>query len=248
MEYVREITLDVDLHKVIPVVRVKQGDASVRSVLAHLEKDGETYIPESDIIILFRCEKPDGYGVLFDNQTVDEDLGRPLVVDNQDGTIAVELLEQCTTCVGRCYCDLCFTKDEEILSTLPFILDVRRSPNTSRLAVSTNDMRTLVSRIKAAEDLMRGVAQSVGTLTLSTEWNGIASPYTQQIIVSGYQVTRNTKVDLVANPSVIDAMLASKTDEIMIINDNGYLTAYAVGGKPTTALTVQAGIYETLSV
>ena len=99
-----------------------------------------------------------------------------------------------------------------------------------------------------AENLMQGIAQSIATLTLSTEWNGIASPYTQAVPVSGYTVTAYTKVDLVANPAVIEAMLDSRTDEIMIVNENGYLTAYAIGGKPTTALTVQAGLYETLPV
>ena len=248
MNYIYEITLDMDPANELPVVRVKQGDASTRYVVATLTKDGEPFIPEEGVDMLFRCEKPDGHGVLEDSIKKDAELDRCLVVDNRDGTVTIELVEQVTTCVGRCRCDLCLYKDEKVLSSMQFIIQVFPSPNTTSLAVSSDDFRTLVSRTEAAENLMRGIAQSVATLTLSTNWNGTMSPYTQSVPVSGYTLTQNTKVDLVANPAVIDAMLASRTDEIMIINESGSLTAYAIGGKPTGTLIVQAGLYETLSI
>lgn len=248
MNYTREITLDINLDKELPVVRVKQGDASARYVQATLTRDGDSFIPESGVEIMFRCEKPDGHAVIEDSETLDAELDRYLVVNNGDGTVTVELVEQVTTVPGRCRCDLCFYKDEKILSSLPFVIQVIPSPNTTVLAVSSDDFRTLVSRIRMTEDLMRGVAQTVATLTLSTNWTGSSSPYIQSVPVTGYTLTRSTKVDLVANPAVIDAMLDSRTDEIMIINENGALKAYAIGGKPNVALTVQAGLYETLSI
>lgn len=248
MNYTREITLDINLEKELPVVRVKQGDASARYVQATLTQDGEIFIPDNGVEIMFRCEKPDGRAVLEDTETLDAELNRYLVINNGDGTVTVELVEQVTTAPGKCRCDLCLYKDEKILSSLPFVIQVIPSPNTTMLAVSSDDFRTLVGRIKAAENLMRGIAQSVATLTLSTNWRGSSSPYTQSVPVTGYTLTRNTKVDLVANPTVIDTMLDSRTDEIMIINESGSLTAYAIGGKPLAALTVQAGLYETLSI
>lgn len=232
----------------LPVVRVKQGDASTRYVLATLTKDGEPFIPEAGVEMLFRCEKPDGHGVLEDSMTEDGELGRVLVVNNGDGTVTIELVEQVTTCAGRCRCDLCLFKDEEVLSSMQFIIQVFPSPNTTRLAVSSDDFRSMVTRLEAAENLMQGVAQSVATLTLSTDWIGSSSPYRQDVPVTGYTITRYTKVDLAANPGVISAMLASRTDEIMIINESGALTAYAIGNKPMEPLVVQAGLYETLSV
>lgn len=248
MNYIYEITLDINPAGQPPVVHVKQGDASTRFVLATLTKDGEIFIPEEGVNVLFRCEKPDGYGVIEDSVAEDEELGRYLVVDNRDGTITVELLEQVMTCPGRCKCDLCFYKNAEILSSIPFVIRVFPSPDATRLAVSSNDFRTLINRTEAAERLMRGVAQSVATLTLSSNWNGSASPYTQYVPVTGYTLSRDTKVDLVADPATIEAMLYSRTDAIMIINESGLLTAYAIGGKPETTLTVQASIYETLSI
>lgn len=248
MNYTHEITLDIGLDKELPIVRVKQGDASTRYILAKLVSDGDPFIPEDGVEIMFRCEKPDGHSVLADTETLDNELERYLVINNNDGTVMIELVEQVATAPGRCRCDLCFYKEEQILSSLPFVIQVIPSPNTTMLAVSSSDFRTLVSHIRAAENLMQGIAQSVATLTLSKNWNGNMSPYTQTVPVHGYTLTQNTKVDLVANPAVIDAMLDSRTDEIMIINENGLLTAYAIGGKPNVVLTVQAGLYETLSI
>lgn len=248
MNYIYEITLDIHPADEVPVVRVKQGDASTRFVLVTLTKDGETYIPEEGTSMLFRCEKPDGHGVIEDSVKKDEELDRFLVVDNEDGTVSIELVEQVMTCAGRCRCDLCLYKNEQILSSMQFIIQVFPSPNTTSLAVSSDDFRNLISRTEAAEKLMKGVAQSVATLTLSKDWSGAMSPYTQYVPVTGYTLTRNTKVDLVANPATIEVMLDSRTDAIMIINENGTLTAHAIGGKPITTLTVQASIYETIPV
>ena len=248
MNYTREITLDLNPENEIPVVRVKQGDASTRFVKATLEKDGEQYIPEEGVRVLFRCQKPDGTSVMTDSSAADTELGRYLVVINQDGTITVELVEQVMTVPGRCRCDLCLFINEEVLSTLPFAIMVIPSPNTTILAVSTNDFRTLSSRITAAENLMRGVAQSIATLTIGTDWIGDESPYHQMVTVTGYTVTANTKVDIMADPSVIQVMLESECSEILIINDSGRLTVYAMGGQPTVPLVVQVCLYETLAV
>ena len=147
MEYTREVTLDFSLHEVVPFVRVKQWDASTRSILVHLKKDGETYIPESDITIMFRCEKPDKHGVILDSKFEDEELQDTPVVDNHDGTVTIALVDQCTVVPGKCYCDLCFIKDDEIISTLPFVLDVKPSPDIAKQAISTDDFRTLANAI-----------------------------------------------------------------------------------------------------
>lgn len=248
MNYIYEITLDINPDEAMPVVRVKQGDASTRFILATLEKYNEPYIPEEGVGILFRCEKPDGTGVLEDSMSADTELGRYLVVDNRDGTVMIELVEQVATCPGRCRCDLCLYDGDEVLSSIPFCIHVFPSPNTTQLAVSSDDFRTLTSRIAMADGLMQGIAQSIANLTLGTNWNGSMSPYTQYVPVTGYTLTQNTKVDLVANPSVVEAMLDSRTDEIMIINENGRLMAYAVGNKPTEVLHVQASLYETTPI
>lgn len=248
LNYTYEITLEMSLRDPLPAVRIKQGDAQSRFVKAKLTQNDEIYIPESNVGILFRCVKPDGHAVIADNKVIDSEYERYLVINNGDGTITIELIAQVATTIGRCMCDLCLYDGDTILSTLPFIIQVLPSPNVADVATSSDAFNTLISRISAAENLMNGVAQSVGTLTLSTNWLGAESPYHQRVSVDGYNVTQYTKVDLVADPIVIESMLDSRTDEILIINESGVLTAYAIGGKPEQVLTVQVGLYETTSI
>ena len=80
------------------------------------------------------------------------------------------------------------------------------------------------------------------TITLSTNWNGDASPYTKTVTISG--ITANSKVDLQPDATAIAQMADDGTVALYIANDNGTLTAYAVGEKPTAEMTIQATITE----
>ena len=248
MDYLLNIKLDLNLDREMPVARVKQGDASARKLTIFLEKDGETFIPESGVQFLFRCEKPDGHAVILDSEYQDETLGRTPVVNNGDGTVTVELTGQVTVVPGVCRCDICMYKGEQILSTVPFAIDVKRSPNITSLVVSSDDFRTMSMAIQQARNLMRGVAQCSAVIYLSDNWNGVESPYYQNVTVTGYPISPNTKVDLIADPTVVDSMLESKTNQLMAINNGGVLTVYATGNAPTEPLTVQACLYETIPV
>lgn len=80
------------------------------------------------------------------------------------------------------------------------------------------------------------------TVTLSTNWTGEASPYTQTVTISG--TTVNSKVDLQPDATAITQMADDGTVALYIANANGVLTANAVGEKPTVELTIQATITE----
>ena len=80
------------------------------------------------------------------------------------------------------------------------------------------------------------------SVTLSTNWTGGASPYTQSVTVSG--TTANSKVDLQPDATAIAKMADDGTVALYIANDNGVLTANAVGEKPTVELTIQATLTE----
>ena len=82
------------------------------------------------------------------------------------------------------------------------------------------------------------------TLELSSAWSG-NGPYTQAVTLSGYELTANTKVDLDCSGSVLNALRENGTWAIYIENNDGVLTAYAIGEKPAAAVTVQATVYET---
>ena len=80
------------------------------------------------------------------------------------------------------------------------------------------------------------------TVTLATDWTGTESPYTQSVTISG--TTANSKVDLQPDAAVIAQMADDGTVALYIANDNGTLTANAVGEKPTVELIIQATITE----
>lgn len=248
MDYTRELNLDINAVGDLPVVRVKQGDGYSRFIKVYLFKDGEEYTPESGITYLFRCQKPDGHGVILDSTFVDEDLGRSFVILNDDNSISIETVPQVATSAGRCRCDLCLVLSGHTLSTIPFVIDVIASPNVAHLAVSTDDFRTLVSAIEQVQELMVGVAQSIGSLSIGTSWTGSESPYSQSITISGYTVTANTRVDLAADANTIATLTEQGVKSLFVVNDNGALTLYAVGEKPTSSITVQAAVYETVAI
>jgi hypothetical protein len=84
------------------------------------------------------------------------------------------------------------------------------------------------------------------TVTLkSSAWTGSTNPYSQKVSISG--VTANSKVDI--QPTVTQIVeLQNKEIALMIENNNGTTTAYAIGGKPTKDYTMQVLITEVQQV
>lgn len=244
MEYVKTITLDVDPRGTVPCLYIKQNDSHSRFIKCRLQRGGVDYTPEPGTQILFRCEKPDGNAVVTDSESPDVEFGRYLIVVNSDGTVTVELVPQVCAVTGRCFCDICLMQSGKILSSTPFILIVVQAPNVASQIESEDDFRILGNAIARVDGLLDEALLVLRTITLSTNWNGDASPYTQAVTVTGYTPTQNTKVDLHAMPSVINAMREGKTEALVIVNNDGALTAYAFGNKPTVALTVQASFTE----
>lgn len=101
---------------------------------------------------------------------------------------------------------------------------------TSNVQTQLNNVQT---QLNAKQSLVKKA-----TITLSTSWTGSASPYTQTVTVSGG--TADTQVDLQADATVIQQMLDDGTTALFIANNSGTFTAYAVGKKPTAALSIQA--------
>ena len=186
MEYVQDIVLNVTPDSSVPVVHVKQGDASTRFIRAVIVKDHEILTPGAEMTVLFREEKPDGTGVLLDSTYEDTDLGRYLVVVNEDGSVVIELVEQTTTCTGLCKCDLSFIDGQKTISSASFILDVECAPDVSTIAVSSNDFRTLIN---ALEDV--GLAST----TQLTDMTDVALSNVQNNQILGYNSSQRKWVN-----------------------------------------------------
>ena len=80
-------------------------------------------------------------------------------------------------------------------------------------------------------------APTTGTLTLSASgWSG-SGPYSHSVTISG--TTTNSKIDLQPDSAVLAQMTTDGTTAIYIENNNGTLTAWAMGAAPTATLIIQ---------
>lgn len=85
-------------------------------------------------------------------------------------------------------------------------------------------------------------ARRIANITLTaSKWAGSASPYSQ--VVSIANITANSQVDL--TPSVEQLVIFHQKDLAFVTeNENGVVTVYAIGDKPTANYTMQATITE----
>lgn len=80
-------------------------------------------------------------------------------------------------------------------------------------------------------------APTTGTLILNASgWSG-NGPYSHSVTISG--TTANSKIDLQPDSTVLAQMTTDGTTAIYIENNNGTLTAWAMGAAPTASLTIQ---------
>lgn len=97
----------------------------------------------------------------------------------------------------------------------------------------------LNQRLLALEN--RGAAR-IGNVTLSAnKWVGTTSPYSQVVTLAG--VTENTQVDL--TPDVNQLSIFHHKDLAFVTeNEDGVVTVYAIGEKPTNDYTIQVTMTE----
>ena len=76
---------------------------------------------------------------------------------------------------------------------------------------------------------------------VADSWTGTESPYSQVVTIDG--VTANSKVDLNPTGEQLNSLAINRTI-LNTANDNGTVTVYAVGNKPTENYTMQVTITE----
>ena len=82
-----------------------------------------------------------------------------------------------------------------------------------------------------------------GTVALSASWSG-AGPYTQSVTVTGAAVTAHSRIDLQPTAAQLAALIADGVQALTVENDNGALTAWALGAAASAAMTVACSVTE----
>lgn len=80
---------------------------------------------------------------------------------------------------------------------------------------------------------------------LASAWSGNNNPYYQVVACNGVNV--NSKLDLQPTPAQIVELQDSEIS-LMATNSNGTVTVYAIGGKPTSDMTMDVLITEVVIV
>lgn len=109
------------------------------------------------------------------------------------------------------------------------------------LRLDTPQTNTEVQKTQGRTNLGAQAQVKTASITLAAaSWTG-DDPYTQTVTISG--VTAKSRIDL--NPSAAALSAAMEGGYGLVIgNNNGTVTVYAVGAKPAAAITVQVSITE----
>lgn len=110
------------------------------------------------------------------------------------------------------------------------------------LTAGTDYQTPLVAGTDYATPAMIPDPPKAGSISLSGTWSG-SGPYTQTVTVTGATVTASSKVDVQLTAAQIATLITAGVTAMVIENNNGTLTAYAVGAKPS-AMTVQVTVTE----
>lgn len=85
-----------------------------------------------------------------------------------------------------------------------------------------------------------------GSIVVSSEWTGRVSPYTQVVTVTGAAVTAASKVDLQLTAEQSAFLAEAGVGGLLVENNEGVLTLYAVGNAPPLSFIVQCTVAETI--
>ena len=160
------------------------------------------------------------------NNIIEYDM--PLELLNENGNLEVQLVLQNKD--GLIWKSA--TKKFVILGSVDAVEDI----------VHQEDFITKAQKLLDELKISQTATSKIASITLyADEWVGTESLYTQVVTISG--TTKNSKIDL--NPTVEQLSIFHNKDITFVVgNNNGVITVYCIGQKPTQDYTMQTTITE----
>lgn len=155
MEYVQEITLELNSNTAYTTIGAKQGDSNTRKIKVHITRDGQDYnLRENNVdTAYFRFRKPDGKAIINSATVVKE-----------ENYIALTLTAQTLSAAGRGYADIVLQNGSDVLSTVSFIIIVMSAPQVAEQAVSSDEFGQLNAVVEnATHTIYEAEAWAAGT-------------------------------------------------------------------------------------
>lgn len=159
MQFVRELTLDINPKAKLQTVDVKQNDANSNVfTITFINSYDDSTVDITGKTVKFRCLKPSGYGCLY-TCTV-----------NADGTATLVLSAASTAESGLVLADLSIEEGDSILSTAAFWMQVKKSGVSDNITES-NEYTELIETMEEAQELIREM-QGGGAILCSDDGDG----------------------------------------------------------------------------
>lgn len=147
------------------------------------------------------------------------------------------------------------TVNDKMLANTEYDTAASKSHEIGELIIFNGKVCKVTSYIGVGDDIIigtnvyettiaNGFNTKCGYITFSTIWAG-NDPYTQTVYpISGHRITQSTKVDIQIDNNIANNLMSDGVRMLYIENNNGALTAYAVGGKPKEVFSVQCTLLD----
>lgn len=249
---IKRISLDLHNTSSRETVKVKRSDTG-RKIYVSLVDGGMPYRISEDCYAVFTGKKPDGH-IIFNDCIIE---GNIIIYKLTEQTAAVPGLVNCEIKLYGADAqlitspkfsiivdDTVYDEGDEIESTDEFsaltALISESQALKEEVATLQEESQTMKTEVEHLLAIVKGKQVAEVTL-LASAWTGEDSPYSQVVEIDG--VSENSMVDL--QPSVEQLAIFHEKDLAFVTeNEDGVVTVYAVGDKPTNDYTMQVTITE----
>lgn len=155
MEFLQELSLELNSNSAYSTIGAKQGDNNSRVVVVHVTENGIAYnLREHNVTAAyFRLRKPDGKAIV-NTATISED----------GETVSIVLTSQALAVAGRGYADVTLMAGSQVLSTISFILLIMASPQIAEQVTSSSEFGYLNAVVEdATHTIYEAEAWAAGT-------------------------------------------------------------------------------------